>query len=278
MRNSIISVHLHLGQLESSLMLIDGLKEVWDGKVYASFNQGCEHNAILLDRLAEKFDHVDPITVKDMGNDQYGFIKSFKGNQDDTDYILYAHDRTHTKKFKKATDPILKHPGGLESLVDNMIKLDCGIASAGSTKEQMLSMYELDVSHGAGFLSPAFKKFDEHQSAEYRLGPVQSMQTVLWFHELARWARWKTNSMLPTIYPHFSGGNCFLAHREIVTLAHACAPEEFFEEGYKPDGKVEHALERLYFYISNTIFSKPTMWIVEDDTVGPNVIHKEETK
>ena len=256
-----LSVHLHLDKLESSLIIIDELKKIWNGKVYVSLNDDSENNTTLLDRLVESFDHVDPVIVKNMGNDQFGFIKSFKGNQDNTAYTLYMHDRTDLDKFKEATYPILRFPGGIEALIKHMNEMDIGIAASGQTKEVMLSMYELDISHGAGFLSPTFDKYDVSAKAEYRVGAMRPMQTTLWFNELTKWARHHTNQMLPTIYPEFSGGNCFLARNEIIKLAHKCTPEEFFEEGYKPDGKVEHALERLYFYISNTIYNLPTMWV-----------------
>ena len=51
----------------------------------------------------------------------------------------------------------------------------------------------------------------------------------------------------------FSAGTIFMAKRHLVQLSHSCTVDSFFESGYMPDGKVEHALERFYSYVCRSI-------------------------
>ena len=45
----------------------------------------------------------------------------------------------------------------------------------------------------------------------------------------------------------------FLARRPVVKMSHQCVHESFFEDYYRPDGNVEHAMERFYFYVSECL-------------------------
>jgi len=249
-----LSVHIHLFYKDVGIYLLDRLSEVWSGnKIYLSLSKGANHNGVLLEAAEKKFD-VNLAIVEDMGTDQYGFFQSFKNNADDNKYVLYLHDRTSKKK--KWLDDIAELFLSRKNFEHSMKFIQeerMGIVASERWKQRVYTEEEWLFK-----TSPTLRG-DDHQKK--RKGVVLYQHTLVWLKELAKQLSFRYTKFRPDLlYGDFSAGNVFLAKKDVISAAHSCVSEGFFEKGYKEDGKIEHALERFYFYVSTCLEYTNCFW------------------
>ena len=237
------SVHLHLYYEDMGSYLLNKLSKIWNGKIYLSLiNDNC-CNDILLNLANGLFSDIDVVYVKNTGNDQFGFLQSFKLNKDNTKWILYWHDKHVSKKqwLDDITD-IFCHEEN-KKLIERYTNdiSSCGIISASKYRNQTLNLHQIAE------ISPQIK-------FEYRQNVVRSYQTVIWLKELQYLFKQHFNIYDENeIYPYFTSGTVFMIQRDILTKVHSIIHDNFFEDFYRPDGDVGHALERFYFYASKCL-------------------------
>jgi hypothetical protein len=280
MRNSInTSLHVHLFYEDESLYLLDRISKVWKNKIYVSIVKDVSSNKAIIQCLNDNFDEVDTTFVDNRGNDQYGFFHSFKKNKDDTKYILYLHDKKDRDVGTDMSKLFLQDAQFLPHLIENVMTAsrsslhlreyqraenpvaEVGIIACEATNEQMLSYKELESSHACGFGGKDFKDMSDDEKGEYRLQVVRSLHTVTWFDELVCHLRHVRGLGYPLVYPPFAGGNMFLATRDIIKTTHSAVLDSHFQEGYQPDGEVEHAMERLYYYVCKTVYNQDVVLV-----------------
>lgn len=248
-----VSLHMHLFYEEVSLDLLEKASKVFPSKkLYLSLNEGSESNNKILKKAEQSFD-VDLTIVDNRGNDQWGFVHTMRKNSDDTKFILYMHDKASDKDdwLHDITD-IFLDPEKLKAVLKPMRATDIhGIVSSRERLNAVLSIQEVS---------------DTHRSCQWshRANVVRLMHTVIWLRELQSILAGSCPDVIPKKYtelikagydaellnPSYTAGNVFLARREVVELAHCCVHDNFFEFQYRPDGNVEHAMERFYYYVS----------------------------
>lgn len=235
-----VSVHLHLFYKDPSVYLIDKVSERYNGKVYISLNRDAKHNEEITSHARGKFEEVQTILVKNRGNDQYGFFKSFAHNNDETDWILYLHDKTIKRIdwLDQITDPILKMSDKeFKQIIDDE---KIGIISSGDPRYKHSIITEQDLT-----------ELSKSNNFDSRLKIIQARHTLTWYREL-QYILLTESGFIETdnLNPDFTAGNMFMARRPIVKMCHKCIHESYFENYYREDGNVEHAMERFYFYVS----------------------------
>jgi hypothetical protein len=137
----------------------------------------------------------------------------------------------------------------LEELIDPLKTINSkqlnnnnlGIISSNAHRHNVMGINDLVLHHG-------------NIDFKYRKSLVQSAQTIIWLKELQRILLSKHNLIKEEkLHPEFCAGNVFIARRNIINKAHDCICKEFFNPFYRPDGEVEHGLERFYFYVSECL-------------------------
>ena len=225
MRNSLdqISLHVFLYYEDIGVYLLEKLAKVWRGKINLSLAKDNVANTTLLYKANELFSTVVVSYVEHPSSDQVGFIQSVKNDTEHTDYILYLHDKHLSKKewLDAITHPLLMNLGVMED--------DVGILTMEEIKRAHLMISHKD-----------------------RANVVRLMQTVLWLQELqdqfaTRYRGYDDNP--DHLFPEFTAGTSFLIRRKVVEAVHGCIHPDFFED-YRPDGNVDHAIERFYYYVS----------------------------
>lgn len=236
--NQTFSVHLHLYYKDSSILLLNKISKAWNGKVYISLVSGNENNDNIVCVAKSLFSDVVVIENENRANDQYGFYKSFQQNNDNTEWIFYAHDK-HKSKIEwmnNLLDPIVDQTESVNCLAKNneigLIASKCDRYITETLQEERLNMYSDTC------------KPDE------RLKIILSRHTLMWLRELQ--AELVRQNNLESIHDPrslwFVAGNIFIMRREILKKCHSCVHENFFDKYYKPDGDIGHGLERFYFY------------------------------
>jgi len=236
--SNLFSVHLHLYYKEPSISLLNAIRKGWDGKVYISVVTGNENNDDIIKVAKELFKEVIVVENENRGNDQYGFYKSFKKNNDETDWIFYAHDKHESKMdwMHELIAPMVKHTEAINHLASQE---KIGLIATKTEQYTFIQMTEEQLNHLGDSCSP-----------EERIKIIQSKQTLVWLRELQR-ALVKQNDLQNIHDPNslvFVAGNIFLIRRSILQKCHNCLHENFFDRYYRPDGDVGHGLERFYFY------------------------------
>lgn len=234
-----VSVYMHLFYKEPSIYLIEKISEEYDGEIFISLNDTGADNQEIISYAEEKFDNVKYKTVKNKGNDQYGFFKIFQEHQSNKNWILYCHDKTIKRIdwLDKILEPIFLNTKKINSM---MSLEEIGIISSGDHEYMHRMMTEEDLTE----LSKS-KNFDS------RLKIIQARHTLTWYRELQYILLTNTGFIdTENLNPTFTAGNMFLARNSVVKMAHSCVHESYFENYYREDGNVEHALERFYFYVS----------------------------
>lgn len=238
-----ISVHLHIYYEDAGLYLLDKLSKIWQGKIYLSLIHNNCSNDIFLTKAKDLFSDMDVVYVDNKGTDQYGFLYSFKINTEKTKWILYWHDK-HLKKKQWLDDitDIFSNPENeklIQRYTNNMSS--CGIISSSKHKLKTLNLNQIaEQSPSVGF--------------EYRQKLVRSFQNILWLKELQYLFKLKYGiHNEEEAYPFFTAGTVFLIRRDIVEKVHSVIHDNFFENFYREDGDVGHALERFYFYASKCL-------------------------
>jgi hypothetical protein len=237
------SVHLHLYYEDAGSYLLKKLSKIWNGKIYLSLVHNNCANDILLSLANSIFSDIDIVYVDNKGTDQYGFLHSFKLNNEDTKWILYWHDKHLSKKqwLDDLTD--------LFCIDENIQEIkrytndisSCGIISSAKCRNKALSFHQIAE------LSP-------YMAIEYRQNIVRSYHAIIWLKELQYLFKQRYNLYDENeIYPEFSAGTVFLARRDIVAKAHSVVHDNYFEDCYRADGDVGHALERFYHYVSKCL-------------------------
>ena len=114
----------------------------------------------------------------------------------------------------------------------------CGMISASSYRMKTMTLEQIAET------SPLI-------GLEYRQKLVRSFQSLLWLKELQYLFKIKHNLYSEeNAFPHFTAGTIFMIRREIVEKVHSIIHDNYFENCYREDGDVGHALERFYFYAS----------------------------
>ena len=230
-----INVHMFVYYESTGKFLIDRISELNPKLVYLSLINDNPINSDITEYIKYKFDETRVLHVPNHGSDQYGFFHSFKQDKENTSWILYTHDK-HPSKFEWLTDMLDIYRDVDTSLLENR---NIGMISAKKWK----------------FTQPTFEELSRMSNTSdfvYRKKHVESMQTIIWLHELEKILLAKHKIGDHTIkYPIFSAGNIFLIRRNILEKAHDCVYEDFFNpDAYRGDGEVQHGLERFYFYVS----------------------------
>ena len=235
-----LSVHIHLMYEEEGLWLLEQLGSVWRGKVYMSLikDNNDANNQIM--RLAKDlFSSTEVIFVENKGTDQWGFLNTYKKNKDDTEYVLYLHDKKDIDWLETVIEPFVTE-GALKDSLDLIRCKGVGTVSAERRRLSVLSQKSL-AEQCEGF------------PAKLRVKLVLACQTVRWLKELQYILAVETGLNSDNLYPEFCAGTIFLARRDVVTNVHKCVHSNFFTPHYAVDGEVEHGLERFYFYVSECL-------------------------
>lgn len=238
MFNDLIDVHLHLYYLEPSIYLLNKIRKVYSGKVYLSFNKNGHYNKEIQQHASKIFDSLDIAYVTNLGNDQYGFFHSFQKNKNPKDWIFYAHDKTIKRIdwLDEIIDPIFEDKKIIEKLGDEKIGLIS--SSVYPHYQQLLSENNLT-------------ELSKNKDYSRRLKIIQARHTLTWYRELQYILLTNTGLIdADNLNPFFTAGNMFIARNSVVKISHDCVHESFFENYYREDGNVEHALERFYYYVS----------------------------
>lgn len=237
----LVSVNMHLFYLEPSIYLLDKIADHYKGHLYMSLNENGQANEEIQSHAESKFKKVTSVIIKNKGNDQYGFYSSFKQNDLNTPWILYCHDKTIKRIdwLDAILDPILEY----EDIEKALLNDKNGIISSGNPEYHHRMISEEDLT-----------SLSKTKNYSGRLKIMQARHTLTWFRELQYILLSDTGFInADNLNPYFTAGNMFLARRPVVKLSHQCIHESFFEDYYREDGNVEHAMERFYFYVSECL-------------------------
>lgn len=234
------SVHLHIYYEDAGIYLLEKISKIWNGKIYLSLiNNNCSNKIILL-KAKEIFSDIDVIYINNKGTDQYGFLHSFKLNKDNTRWVLYVHDKHMSKKewFDDLVDIFIDKQN--ENLIDKYTRhiSSCGIISSSKRKDKIFDpVYLNEVSNNTIF--------------EHRQQVVRNLQCLCWFKELQNLFKLNYNLYSEEVSNmYFTAGTIFLIRKDILYKVHNIIHNNFFENCYREDGDIGHAMERFYFYAS----------------------------
>lgn len=241
LNNNLLSIHIHLMYKEPAKYILDLVQEVWRDKIYLSLIDGNKHNDTILAYAKERFNEVIVKYVKNKGTDQYGFFHTFKINNEETPWIMYIHDK-HLSKIDWLDQillPILQYKIVNIDLLNDLF----GIISSGYDKW----VFNVDNEE---------KLTEQSKAMPFNLKQwvVRARHTLTWLRELQYILVQKTGFIsMENINPKFTAGNIFIARRSIIDTVMSCVHEDFFENDYRADGDVEHAMERFYFYVAKCL-------------------------
>lgn len=241
--SDLCSVHLHLYYKEPSMYIIDRLSKVWNGKVYISMLKNCENNEDILAKCQKAFSQTVWCEVENKGTDQYGFFYSNRMNEEKyKPWVLYIHDKSEDK-MEWLSDMIeIFVEDEYQTVLDRyMNSKKTGIIGCKSRKMKLLDSDELIQIH-------------QHTPLTNRNLFVKSVATLAWMRELQNIFYNKSGIVEEKVLnPYFVAGTVFMARKLIINQCHGCVHDNFFENGYRSDGEVEHALERFYAYVSEAL-------------------------
>lgn len=241
LNKELLSVHVHLMYKEPSKYILDLLQEVWDGNIYLSLIEGNKHNKFILSCAQERFKTVLVKYLENKGTDQYGFFHSYKINNEETPWIMYIHDK-HISKIDWLDEILLPI---LQNNTINPLLLDSttGMIASGHKKWVLSVENEEQLTEKSKTMPFHLKQWI-----------VRSRHTLTWFRELQYILVQKTGFIcVEDINPKFTAGNIFVARRSIIDTVMSCVHQDFFENDYRADGDVEHAMERFYFYVARCL-------------------------
>lgn len=231
-----IELHCHLWYLEESKNLLDKLGTKFNDRINLSLIKDCKHNDQLIKYAKSKFNDVRYVTVDNRGTDQNGFLKSYDENCEEKEWILYAHDKKDELWTMDLVSPLVTDEAIACTDEDSI-----GMITSSKREEKIKS--EEDLKMISSITPPSQKD-----------GIIRSKQTMLWLRELQH-ILYTTHGMVSQedLDFTFSSGTMFMARSVVINMTHSCIFDNFFEQGYKKDGEVEHALERFYFYVNACI-------------------------
>lgn len=229
-----IEIHAHLWYVQESKDILDKVSARFNERINISLVKGYDGNKEILTYAKSKFKRVEVVYVDNMGNDQVGFIESYKVNTESKPWIFYIHDKADAVWTNELIDPIINCKN-LEFLLQ-----DHSIGMIGSKKKFQQAESEEYLAEKDG-LMPMESKFSI----------VQQRNCLTWLRELQYILYSETGfSHEDKVNFKFFAGTMFLARKSIIHLAHRCVHNNFFEPRYSSDGKVEHGLERFYGYVN----------------------------
>lgn len=241
--SNLCSVHMHLYYEDMSEHIIKQVSKVWNKNVYISLIKDAKQNKRILSLANEKFSSIQWVEVENKGTDQYGFFFSNKLNTEKyKPWILYIHDKSADKLDWLNDIMNIFTEDEYQTVVEqHMNSKKTGIISAKSRKNKVIDSDELI-------------EITKYLEFKHRGNFVKSVGTLAWLRELQNIFYNKTGivkqDMLNT---YFVSGTVFMARKSIVDYVHSCVHVNFFENGYRSDGEVEHAMERFYFYVSECL-------------------------
>lgn len=203
----------------------------------------CENNKDILSKCQKTFGKTVWCEVDNKGTDQYGFFHSNKMNDDKhKPWLLYIHDKSEDK-MDWLNDLIeIFVEDEYQTLLDRyMSSKKTGIIGSKKRKLKVLDSDEIIATH-------------KHTPLINRNLFVKSVSTLAWMRELQNIFYNKSGIVEEKVLnPYFVAGTIFMARKFIINQCHACVFDSFFENGYRNDGEVEHALERFYAYVSEAL-------------------------
>lgn len=242
-----IDVYCHF-MYPSALDIIKRLKKVWNGSVTVSLVKDAEHNAVIRKALEESFEDLTIKEYKNRGTDQYGFWRNFGEKQDKKGWCFSIHDKTDMKWIRDILYKILDNYKAVNEVIheDN----DVGII-VGDDKYYMAIRTEEELIEETKVISTSLVRQN-----------LLAKHMLCWLRQL-QWMAYQNSGGIPIkeINFNFCAGNIFIARNDVVEISHECLQDNFFEEFYRKDGDIGHALERFYFYINNVILNMKTLTI-----------------
>lgn len=241
--SQICSLHLHLWYEDASLHILKKLSKVWDDVVYISLIKDSCTNELILKYAQDCFKEIRWVEVDNKGTDQYGFLFSHQMNGEKyKPWTLYVHDKSADKReWLDDMIEVFVEEKYEKVLRKHMLDKKVGIIGAESRKQKLLDSEELIEK----------TKYLAFQNRGIFVG---SVGTLAWLRELQNIFYNKKGIVKEEcINPEFVAGTVFMARKSIIDNAHSCVHKNFFYNGYRPDGEVEHALERFYFYVSQAM-------------------------
>lgn len=232
-----IEIHAHLWYVKESQELLDKVAVRFNDRINISLVKDSEGNKEILNHAKSKFKKVEIVYVDNMGNDQVGFIESYKANNEDKPWVFYVHDKKDVKWTNALIDPILNCQN-LEDLINTR-----KIGMIGSEKKIFAAETEEYLAQR-----------DSELPFEEKLDIVRYRNTVTWIRELQYifYTEFGFTDKEKEKFKFFAG-TMFLARSNVIKLTHLCVHDNFFEPNYSPNGKVEHGLERFYGYVNKCI-------------------------
>lgn len=232
-----IEIHAHLWYVKESKELLDKVAVRFNDRINISLVKDSEGNKEILSHAKSKFKSVQVVYVDNMGNDQVGFIESYKINTEDKPWILYVHDKKNVKWTNELIDPILDCKN-LEGLIN-----ENAVGMIGSEKK-------IKAAETEEYLA----KRDAELPFEQKLDIVKYRQTVTWLRELQYILYTEFGFQVEAKEDfQFFAGTMFLARKNVIRLTHSCIHDSFFEPHYRNNGRVEHGIERFYGYVNKCL-------------------------
>lgn len=230
-----IEIHAHFWYLDESKYVIDKISKKFSDRINISLIEGSESNSEILEYAQSKFKVVKYVLVENMGTDQNGFIKSYKTNCEEKDWIFYVHDKKDLEWIDDIIDPLI-------NTLDNFNPSNMVGIIGSKHKQQTIEDEEYVI------------KRDKELPFESKLDIVRIKHTLVWLRQL-QYIAFQEHGFFckEKINFDFIAGTMFIAKREVVQLTHECVHDSFFTSGYSPNGKLEHGLERFYGYINECL-------------------------
>lgn len=229
------SAYLHLYYRDTGEFLLNQLKNVWNDEIFVSLVNGNKNNDYLVKIANSLFKKVNITMIDNKGTDQFGFYASFKYYNNNKEWILYWHDKSIDKILWLSE--LISIFYDENDTINNLIKdNNIGIISSKKRKQKIKTMEDL--------------------VAESKICPllgrkslVQQYHTMCWLQELIFLFDLFYKKRIE-MNQSFADGTVFLIRSDIVKSVHKCIMPNSFENFYRTDGDVGHALERFYYYAS----------------------------
>jgi len=240
---TLCSVHLHLYYEDVSVYILDRLSKVWKDTIYVSMLKDCDANKKIIAHGQKLFKEVRWVEVPNKGTDQFGFLFSHRMNEEKfKPWTLYIHDKSMDKKdwLDELIDPFVKNEYQTV-LRKHMNSKKTGIIATRKRKNKVLDSDELMES-------------TKNIPMPFRGDFIKAIGTLAWLRELQNIFYNKTGVVKEdSLNIEFVAGTVFMIRKSLINGVHSCVHENFFENGYRTDGEVEHAMERFYFYVSKCL-------------------------
>lgn len=240
---NLCSVHLHLYYEDVSFYILDKLSKVWKDTIYVSMIRDCETNKKIIAHGQKLFKEVRWVEVPNKGTDQFGFLFTHRINEEKyKPWTLYIHDKSIDKKdwLDDLIEPFFKNEYQTV-LKKHMDSKKTGIIASKKRKNKVLDSDQL-------------LEITKNAAMPFRGDFVKAVSTLAWLRELQNIFYNKTGIVKEDyLNIEFVAGTVFMARKSLINGVHSCVHENFFEDGYRKDGEVEHAMERFYFYVSKCL-------------------------